>query len=103
MKFDGETFAQKIKQQLKPKVADLIKAGTRPNIVSFVFKEDKTGQLYTRLKRETADELEIIYKPKLISFTNSIESIRKEIQKLNKDIQVTGIMIQKPTKKDGQK
>ncbi len=99
MRFDGVKFAEKLKEQLKPKVNALTKQGKQPYIVSIVFKEDEMGLLYTRLKKEAADELGILYESRVFSFLDSVDVIRAEIKKLNQDNQVTGIMIQKPTRK----
>ena len=99
MRFDGVKFAEEFKKKLKPEVEALIRQGKRPYIASLVFKEDETGLLYTRLKKEAADELGIIYEPRVFSFLDSVDAVQTEIKKLNKDSQVTGIMIQKPTRR----
>ncbi len=99
MKFDGEKFADQIKKQVKAQIKELVRQrGIRPKIVSFVFLEDKTGQLYTRLKKAVAQDVGIDYRPHLVRFSD-YDLIVDEIKKLNQDQSVTGIMIQKPTRK----
>ncbi len=98
-RFNGVKFAEKLKKQLKPKVNALIEQDKKPYIVSLVFKEDETGLLYTRLKQEMASELGIVYQPKMYSFADELSMVKAEIARLNQDNQVTGIMIQKPTRR----
>ncbi len=98
-RFNGVKFANELKAQLKPKVDLLIKQGRQPHIASLVFREDETGRLYTNLKQVLAQELGMIYQPKYFSFVDNVKFMQDEIVSLNQDSQVTGVMIQKPTRK----
>jgi methylenetetrahydrofolate dehydrogenase (NADP+)/methenyltetrahydrofolate cyclohydrolase len=68
-------------------------------IASIIFKEDKGSCLYTRLKKETAERIGIIYQTYYFSLLDSFAEVVEQIKKLNSDDLVTGIILQKPSKK----
>jgi methylenetetrahydrofolate dehydrogenase (NADP+)/methenyltetrahydrofolate cyclohydrolase len=97
--FDGVTAAATKEQQLKTQVAQLQAGGVEITVGAVVFSEDAGSQLYTRLKREAAERVGIRYVPMQFSITDPVETIAAQLQQFNADPAVTGIIIQKPTKK----
>lgn len=97
--FDGYQFAQEKEQQLALRVSELKKQRKHPSIAAILFREDAGSQLYTRLKRETAERVGIKYQVFDFSLTDPVEKVTAKIQELNNDDTVTGIIIQKPWRK----
>jgi methylenetetrahydrofolate dehydrogenase (NADP+)/methenyltetrahydrofolate cyclohydrolase len=97
--FDGILFAQARELALKPRVAELTASGKQPVIAAILFKEDAGSQLYTRLKREAAERVGIEYQIYTFSLLDPRAQIVSQIQALNADSRITGIIIQKPAKK----
>jgi 5,10-methylene-tetrahydrofolate dehydrogenase/methenyl tetrahydrofolate cyclohydrolase len=97
--FDGIRTAADKEHSLRAEVAALRESGTTIAIGAVVFSEDAGSQLYTRLKREAAARVGITYIPHQFSITDSLSAISAQIQTLNKDAKITGIIIQKPTKR----
>lgn len=96
--FDGIGFAEQREQQLKEQVHQLIRQGINPLIASIVFTEDAGSRLYTQKKFEAAERVGIEFQPVFLSLLNSKQQIVDEINQLNIDPIVTGLMIQKPSK-----
>ena len=97
--FDGIGFAKKREQQLKERVNQLVRQGCKPSITSIVFTEDAGSLLYTQKKLELARRVGIEFRPIFLSLFESRQRIVDEINQLNADPKVTGVMIQKPSKR----
>jgi methylenetetrahydrofolate dehydrogenase (NADP+)/methenyltetrahydrofolate cyclohydrolase len=97
--FDGYAFAQQKEAQLVERVAQLKNQGVQLKIAAILFTEDAGSQLYTRLKKEAAERAGMSYEIFSFSMTDPIEKILATVEKLNNDSAITGIIIQKPSKK----
>lgn len=97
--FDGVTVASQKEQALTQQVAALSAQGVQLKVAAIVFAEDAGSQLYTRLKQEAAERVGISYQPFVFSITDPVAKVSETVQVLNDDKTVTGIIIQKPTKK----
>jgi len=97
--FNGKQFAAKKEAVLKAKVAVLKQKGQTPKLVSFLAGENPESELYTRLKKEAAGRIGIDFEVK--KFTDSVapEEFIREIEKVNQDTSVQGIMVQLPLPK----
>ncbi|MFZ5437584.1 MAG: tetrahydrofolate dehydrogenase/cyclohydrolase catalytic domain-containing protein [Patescibacteria group bacterium] len=95
---DGYQLANKIQQHL---VNELINSNLNKKIVvaAILFEEDKGSQLYTQLKKEMAESLGIEYQVFSFSVKTKFDQVLTQIQQLNRDDNVTGIIIQKPWRK----
>ncbi len=87
IKFDGKAFAKKKEEELKKKVEGLKSRGLNPKLVSILVGKNPGSALYTRLKKEAAERVGIEFE-----IRNSLD----DIERLNKDPKVHGIMIQMP-------
>lgn len=96
---DGFQLAMERKEALLPQVKFLASRGVYPVIGAVLFMEDAGSQLYTRLKKEMAESLGIGYRVFSFSVLDAPEKILSQIEKLNKDSEITGIIIQKPWRK----
>lgn len=94
--FDGTTVASSLEHDLAVEVQKL----QQPVLVtSLFFSEDAGSALYTRLKTEAAQRVGIIYQAVQCSFSEPVTVLVERIMALNADATVTGVLIQKPTKK----
>ncbi|MEX0896426.1 MAG: bifunctional 5,10-methylenetetrahydrofolate dehydrogenase/5,10-methenyltetrahydrofolate cyclohydrolase [Patescibacteria group bacterium] len=94
--FDGYQLAAQKEAQLREQVA----ASQSPiGIGAVLFDEDAGSQLYTRLKQQAAERVGISYQVRHFSVTDTVDEVVLAIQQLNQDTEITGIIIQKPTKK----
>ena len=97
--FDGITTASHTEILISEQVQALAAFGKEVVIGAVVFREDAGSQLYTRLKSEAAAGVGIQYHAEQFSITDSLSEIVARIQAFNSDSKITGIIIQKPTKK----
>jgi len=97
--FDGVHTAAHKERAVAQAVAALESVGKHCTVGAIVFEEDAGSQLYTRLKSEAAARVGITYVAQHFSLCAPIEEIISAIQILNADPAITGIIIQKPTKK----
>jgi len=94
--FDGNTSAIRKEVELAQQVAELKKVGRFLTIGAILFQEDAGSQLYTRLKHEAATRIGIEYRAYPFSMKTDVELIFPQLEKLNEDVAVTGIIVQKP-------
>lgn len=97
--FDGKSFAKEEKEDLKKKVNELFLKGITPCLASVFLASDPGSVLYTRLKGQAAEEIGI----KFLSYeikSNNVSEIVSIVERLNKDSNVQGILVQKPSGKN---
>lgn len=93
---DGKLVSQKIKESLKEEVKILKDKGIVPGLAVLLVGDDPASQVYVRMKEKASNELGInsdVIKLKERTSEGEIISI---IEKLNKDINVHGILVQLP-------
>ena len=95
--FDGKAFALEKETELRKEVAKIkSKKKITPKLTSILVGENEGSKLYLSLKGRVAErvgaEVEVIS----LSKSLSIKEIIKEIDKLNKNESVNGIMLQLP-------
>jgi methylenetetrahydrofolate dehydrogenase (NADP+)/methenyltetrahydrofolate cyclohydrolase len=93
--FDGAAFSNVLFERLKKQIASL---PTQPRIVSLYFQEDRGSVLYTRLKQEMAGKLGVSFHAIRRSFHSDFTDLQRLVFETSHDKQVTGFMIQKPTR-----
>jgi len=93
----GKTLAQKIKKQLKEKMAKL---KIKPGLAVVLVGKNKASEVYVQQKEKMAQELGVNFKKYLMpSKTNEIKIINL-IKKLNQDKNIQGILVQLPLPKN---
>ncbi len=98
--FDGYQTAEARAIELEQQTQALTKQGIKVKIAAIVFEEDQGSLLYTDLKAQLAQRLNIDYDRYYFSLADQpLKSVQALIKKLNQDPGVTGIIIQKPWKK----
>lgn len=96
--FDGKNFAQKICQDLTPRISELKKLGITPKLVIIAIQPDKRSQIYIRTKQKQAGELGIATELIKIASDN-IDQIETAVTQAGNNPSVHGIIIQLPLPK----
>ncbi len=94
--FDGYQLAQQKLTILKQQVEKL---NEQIKIVAICFQEDKGSLLYSEKKQQAATKVGMQYEVEKFTFQTPLIKIIERIQALNFDKNVSGIIIQKPSKK----
>ncbi len=90
---DGKMISSKLKEQYKEEIS-LLKR--KPNLAMIRIGNDVAAALYTKLKGKTCAELGIPYTEYSLKEDITQEELLKQIDELNQDEQVTGILIESP-------
>lgn len=93
MIFDGKAFASEIEAQVHRKGRNLVK---KPKIVSVMVGSDPASVLYTKLKKAAAERVGVQFEIVKLDARLQTPDVRKTIEKLGNDENVTGVMIQLP-------
>lgn len=96
MILDGKKVANEILEDIKEKVAKLDK---KPHLAVVLVGNDLASQIYVRNKKKTANMLGITSTVLELPEETKEEVLLNEIKKLNKDSDVTGILVQMPLPK----
>ena len=96
MILDGKKVANEILEEIKEKVAKLDK---KPHLAVVLVGNDLASQIYVRNKKKTANMLGITSTVLELPEETKEEVLLNEIKKLNKDSDVTGILVQMPLPK----
>lgn len=93
---DGKMLANKINQQTKSQVEQLISQGVRPGIAVILVGEDTASLMYTRNKQRKAEKLGMKSILKTFPVDTVEETIIDAIQELNRDSSINAILVQAP-------
>lgn len=93
MIFDGKAFAKEIEEDVKIRISQ---AGKIIKIVSVIVGDDPASLLYTKLKKAAAERVGIEFEVVMLDSRLQIPDISKEIERIGKDVKVTGVMVQLP-------
>lgn len=96
---DGEAFASQIHQQTSQRVETLSKQGITPGLVFIRVGEDPASRAYVSRKEKRASEVGISSRTLVLPENTSLDSLLREIDALNADPKVHGILIQSPLPK----
>lgn len=96
MILDGKKVANEILEDIKTKVAKLEK---KPHLAVILVGNDVASQVYVRNKKKTANMLGITSTVIELPENTPEENLIAEIDKLNKNSDVTGILVQMPLPK----
>ncbi len=94
---NGKEISQKIRFELKEKIELLTKkTGKQPGLATILVGEDPASKVYVGSKIKACEQVGIKSYHNHISETASIEDIISLIEKLNKDKNIHGILLQLP-------
>ena len=98
---NGKELALKLNLELKDKISSFIKtSGIKPKLAAVLVGDDPASKLYINIKRKTCSEIGI--GSILVDLDKNItkSKLLEEIETLNKDKSVHGILLQLPLPKD---
>ena len=93
---DGEAFASQIHRETASRVATLGKRGITPRLVFIRVGEDPASRAYVSRKETRAKEVGISSETIVLPETTSLSQLLAQIDALNADPKVHGILIQSP-------
>lgn len=96
---DGKELAQNIRNNLKEEVKILKDEGINPKLAVIMVGDDKASAVYVRNKSKACNELGIEYEEYLLKTETTMDELLSLIDKLNKDINIDGILLQSPIPK----
>lgn len=93
---DGEAFAAQTHRETSARVAALKAKGLTPGLVFIRVGEDPASRAYVSRKEKRAQEVGLASRTLVLPESTSLTTLLKEIDALNADPQVHGILIQSP-------
>lgn len=99
--FDGRAHARMEEDIIRTRVRELkSQYGIFPHLVTILAGDDKASKIYTRLKKEAAERVGIIFTIRILEANATTKEIKDFIKEKNKDSNVHGIMVQMPLPKN---
>ena len=96
---DGKALSQKLKEQMKERIAQMRAEGIIPKLVVVLVGNDSASEVYVRNKHKSCGEVriesEIIHLPE----ETTQEELLDTVYQLNEDPTVDGILVQLPLPK----
>ena len=93
---DGKKLAQEIREDLKIKCEELKEKGITPKLAVIMVGENKASQVYVRNKSKVCDEVGVEFEEFLLDGNIEQKELIELIEKLNKDTNIHGILLQSP-------
>ena len=93
---DGEAFAARIHAETSARVARCQQRGVLPGLVFIRVGEDPASRAYVSRKEKRAQEVGIASRTLVLPESTPLNTLLKEIDALNADPKVHGILIQSP-------
>ncbi|MFA5059853.1 MAG: bifunctional 5,10-methylenetetrahydrofolate dehydrogenase/5,10-methenyltetrahydrofolate cyclohydrolase [Candidatus Omnitrophota bacterium] len=94
---DGKLLAANLKQSLKQEIETLKKkTGTAPCIANILLTDDPASLAYANSQKNAAESVGIQYRMINVAANSSQKELEIQIQKLNQDKAIHGIMLHKP-------
>ena len=95
---DGKSLAAKIRSELKKKLSDFIEqGGFQPVLATLLVGDNPASATYVRMKLAACKEIGLGSRPIILSENTSNSRLIEEIEQLNADPQVSGILLQHPS------
>lgn len=96
---DGKQIAKEYRQGLQLQVEELNKQGYTPKLSVILVGNDGASQSYVKAKKKAAEKIGMISEIVHLDETTSEEDVLKELERLNNDDSVSGILVQVPLPK----
>src|SRR5947208_2807521 len=94
---DGAVLADKTRENVKERVAEISKRTGRPIYLTAVLVgSTPAGELYAQRQREACKAVGIAYELLTLPDSATVELVAERIKRLNDDATVTGIMLHLP-------
>ena len=96
---DGKQIAKEYRQRLKNQVNDLKEYGFNPKLSVILVGNDGASQSYVKSKKKAAEKIGMISEIIHLDESTSEEVVLSELNRLNNDDTVSGILVQVPLPK----
>lgn len=96
---NGKKLAKEIREDLKIKCEELKERGIKPKLAVIMVGDDRASQVYIRNKSKVCDEIGIEFEEHLLDASIEQKVLIDLIEKLNKDKNIHGILLQSPIPK----
>jgi len=96
---DGKALAKKVRIGLKHEVDELKEKGINPKLAVIMVGNDSSSEIYVRNKSKACDKVGVEFEEFLLDENTEMEELLSLIEKLNKDDNVDGILLQSPIPK----
>ena len=93
---DGAAIAQQIRNELRPRIDGLKAIGRMPGLAVILVGNDPASESYVKGKGKAAEELGIYSKQINMIEMSTEDEVRKQIEYLNADPRIHGILVQSP-------
>ncbi|MCM8820658.1 MAG: bifunctional 5,10-methylenetetrahydrofolate dehydrogenase/5,10-methenyltetrahydrofolate cyclohydrolase, partial [Candidatus Omnitrophica bacterium] len=93
---DGKAIAEKIKEEVKREMEVLKSEGITPKLVAVQVGENPASSVYINQQRKNCEKAGIVYELKNLTADTTEAQVVSEIEKLNTDKNITGIILQLP-------
>jgi len=96
---DGKQIAEEVKTKLKNEIDSLKENGVTPHLSVLLVGDNPASQVYVSMKEKACDKLGISSEVRRLSKEISQEEVIKNVEELNNNDDVNGILIQLPLPK----
>ncbi|HSU89386.1 MAG TPA: bifunctional 5,10-methylenetetrahydrofolate dehydrogenase/5,10-methenyltetrahydrofolate cyclohydrolase [Terriglobia bacterium] len=96
---DGIKIADDIKREVSAEVQTLKEGGIQPGLAVVLVGDDAASSAYVNMKAKTCEQLGIYSRKLTIPSSVTSEQLLAEVQKLNRDDAIDGILVQLPLPK----
>lgn len=96
---DGKQIAKEYRQGLQEQVEALKERGFTPKLSVILVGNDGASQSYVKSKKKAAEKIGMIFEIAHLDESTSEEDVLKELDRLNNDDSVSGILVQVPLPK----
>jgi methylenetetrahydrofolate dehydrogenase (NADP+) / methenyltetrahydrofolate cyclohydrolase len=96
---DGARIAQQVKTDVAKRVAELKTLGQRVHLTAILIGASPAGEIYAQRQGEACGAVGIEYDLLKLPAEATMRDVKREIRRLNKDTNVTGIMMHLPLPK----
>lgn len=93
---DGASLAKQIREQVKARTQQWASHGRSVHLVAVLVGSTAAGELYAQRQKETCATVGINYELITLGADASFDEVAGTIERLNKDVSVTGIMLHLP-------
>ena len=96
---DGKKIADEVRAELMPRLATLAAHGIVPGLAAVIVGEDPASKLYVKMKGKASEEMGLAHWTIELPEDVSERRLLDEVQRLNADPKVHGILVQQPLPK----
>src|SRR3990172_1337675 len=93
---DGKKIADEVRAELLPRLATLAAHGIVPGLAAVIVGEDPASKLYVKMKGKASEEMGLAHWTIELPEDVSERRLLDEVQRLNADPKVHGILVQQP-------